>query len=255
MFTLCVNGFGYLAGQEQPDPTKKNLLFIHGAGQNSHFWSRQVSGLAPHFNTFALDLPGHHRSEGPLSPTIADMARATLNFTDAAGLSSVVPCGLSMGGAVVLQLLLDNPVRFPEAVLANTGARLRVLPDIFEAVINDYDTYLHALFHFAVPPARRTPEVKEILSSATEKKNTPALNDLKACDIFDVMPRISEIQSRVLVMGAEKDMSTPLKYLHLLNDKIENSSLAVLEGCGHFSPIESPEEFNKTMTTFLMAPS
>lgn len=255
MFTLSINGFGYLAGQEQPDPTQKNLLFIHGAGQNSHSWSPQVSGLAQHFNTFALDLPGHNQSKGPLRTTISDMARATLDFINAAGLSSVVPCGISMGGGVVLQLLLDNPTRFHEAILTNTGARLRVLPEIFDAVENNYEAYLQALFHFAVPAARRTPEVKKLLSAATEKESIPAVNDLKACDMFDVMPRLSEIRSRVLVMTAEKDMSTPLKYGRLLNDKIRNASIAVLEGCGHFSPIESPEEFNKTMTTFLMAPS
>ncbi len=250
MITSRVEGFGFLAGQEQPEPERKNLLFIHGAGQNSHFWSAQVSGLAPHFNTFALDLPGHHQSDGPLRPTVSDMAMAILDFMDATKLSSVIPCGLSMGGAVVLDLLLGHPERFPEAILVNTGARLKVLPEILDAVENNYDTYLQSLFHFAVPTAHRTPEVKKALDAATEKKNTPTINDLKACDLFDVMPRLSEIQSRVLIMAAEKDISTPLKYGHLLNDKINNTSFAVIKGCGHFSPIEAAEEFNKTIVTF-----
>ncbi|WP_300668725.1 alpha/beta fold hydrolase [Desulfoluna sp.] len=250
MITSRINGFGFLAGQAQPDPKQKNLLFIHGAGQNSHFWSHQVKGLAPHVNTFALDLPGHHRSDGPLHTTVPDMAQAVLNFMDAAGLPSVIPCGLSMGGAIVLQLLLDHPTRFPEAILANTGARLRVLPDILEAVQTNYPAYLKAMFHFAIPPAKRTPRVEDILSAATEKNNDPALADLKACDIFDVMPRLSEIQSRVLVITAEKDISTPLKYGRLLSDKIVNASLIMIQGCGHFSPIESPEEFNEKIVAF-----
>ena len=250
MFEKQTHGFGYLAGQPSHDPLKKSLLFIHGAGQNSRFWCPQVEGLSHHFNTFALDLPGHHQSQGPPMPNIPRMADTVLDFMEAANLPQVIPCGLSMGGAVVLQLLLDQPERFPEAILTNTGARLKVLPDIMDAVANHYDDYLKALFHFAVPAKRRTPELKIALLRAMETNNTVTLTDLAACDAFDVMPRLSEIQGRVLVLAAEKDLSTPLKYGQLLSDKIKNASLALLEGCGHFSSMESPEEFNKTICSF-----
>jgi len=178
------------------------------------------------------------------------MASAVLDFVEAAGFPSVVPCGLSMGGAIVLQLLLDHPARFPEAILANTGARLRVLPDILDAAQTNYDAYVKALFHFAVSEHHRTPEIQAAINTATEPQNAPAVADLTACNRFDVMPRLSEIQSRVLVMAAEKDISTPLKYGHLLSDKIENASLTIIQGCGHFSPMESPEEFNNQIVAF-----
>lgn len=251
MITSSINGFGFLAGQDQPAPERKTLLFIHGAGQNSLFWSHQVRGLAPRFNTFALDLPGHHRSDGPLRATVSDMAESVLGFMDAAGLTSVVPCGLSLGGAIVLELLLSHPDRFAEAVLVNTGARLRVLPEVLAAVRDDYDGYLKALVEFAIPNAKRTREVEATLGAATERENAPAVADLAACDAFDVMARLSGIRARVLVMAAEKDISTPLKYGHLLCDKIDNASFALIDGCGHFSPIESPKAFNKRIGAFL----
>ena len=250
MIEKQTHGFGYLAGQSAHAPHKKSLLFIHGAGQNSHFWSPQIEGLAHHFNTFALDLPGHHRSQGPPMTSVPQMAAAVMGFITTTKLPQVIPCGLSMGGAVVLQLLLDQPERFPEAILANTGARLKVLPDIMDAVANNYDDYLKALFHFAVPAKKRTPELKIAMAHAMEPDNTVTLTDLAACNAFDVMPRLSEIQSRVLVLAAEKDISTPLKYGQLLSDKLKNASLALLEGCGHFSSMESPEEFNKTIHSF-----
>jgi len=250
MMSSRLNGFGFLAGQPHPDPQRKTLLFIHGAAQNSQFWKHQVSGLAPHFNTVALDLPGHLHSEGPLCTTVAAMASAVLEFVDAAGLPSVVPCGLSMGGGIVLQLLLDHPSRFPEAILANTGARLKVLPDILEAAHSNYDAYQKALFHFVVPEPHRTPDLQTSLNTATEPQNAPAVADLSACNSFDVMHRIEEIRSRVLVLAAEKDISTPLKYGQLLSDKIPDASLKIIQGCGHFSPMESPEEFNNHIATF-----
>ncbi|VFQ45875.1 alpha/beta fold hydrolase [Desulfoluna butyratoxydans] len=251
MMSSRLNGFGFLAGQPHPDPKRKTLLFIHGAAQNSRFWEAQVSGLAPEFNTVALDLPGHCRSQGPLCTSVEEMASAVLEFMDGSGLPSVVPCGLSMGGGIVLQLLLDHPSRFPEAILANTGARLRVLPDILEAARSNYDAYQKALFHFVVPEPRRTPELKDALDMATETGNAAAVTDLTACDAFDVMDRLPEIRSRVLVLAAEKDISTPLKYGRLLSDKIPDASMKVIQGCGHFSPMESPEEFNNHIATFL----
>ncbi|SCY47782.1 alpha/beta fold hydrolase [Desulfoluna spongiiphila] len=250
MMSSRLNGFGFLAGQPHPDPHRKTLLFIHGAAQNSLFWKHQVSGLASHFNTVALDLPGHHQSKGPLCTTVEAMASAVLEFVDAAGLSSVVPCGLSMGGGIVLRLLLDHPSRFPEAILANTGARLKVLPDILEAARTNYDAYQKALFHFVVPEPHRTPALQAALGTATEPDNAPAVADLSACDSFDVMHMLTEIQSRVLVLAAEKDISTPLKYGQLLSDKIPDASLRIIQGCGHFSPMESPEEFNNHISAF-----
>ena len=250
MITAHTRGFGYLAGQASIDPAKKNLLFIHGAGQNSRFWEFQVEGLAPYVNTYALDLPGHHQSEGPAGRDIADMAHAVLDFIGAMGLTSVIPCGISMGGAVVLQLLIENPALFPEAILTNTGARLKVRPDILETVENNYEAYIKEFFLSAIPIHKQTPGVKKAFSNATESDYRITLNDLRACNAFDVMPHLSKIESRVLVMAAEKDLSTPLKYGCLLSDKIENASLALLYGCGHFSPIEAPEEFNKTMIPF-----
>ncbi len=251
MITAHTREFAYLAGQPLADPAKKNLLLIHGAGQNSRFWEHQVEGLAPHINTYALDLPGHGRSQGPTRQSIADMAHAVLEFMDAMGLTSVIPCGISMGGAIVLQLLIENPNTFPEGILTNTGARLKVLPDILDTVKNNYATYMTALFHMAIPADKRTKETKKALLNTLETDYRITYSDLMACNAFDVMTRLSTIESRVLVMAAEKDLSTPLKYGRLLSDRIENASFALINGCGHFSPIEDPEAFNKAVMSFL----
>ncbi|MCG8470852.1 MAG: alpha/beta hydrolase [Desulfobacterales bacterium] len=252
MIEKQTTSFGWLAGQHHLDPNKKTILFIHGAGFNSHLWVHQIKRLAPHFNTVAIDLPGHHRSTGQPLTTIEAYGKSVMDFIEEAQLPQVVPCGLSMGGAIVLQMLLDSPHLFGEAILVNTGARLRVLPDILDAVQNHYEAYRTSLFHFAVPENLRTDALKEALLKATEPTGEATLQDLKACDIFDVMNKVQSISARTLVMGAEKDISTPLKYARLLSDNIKQSFLSEIKGCGHFSPLEAPERVSQVMEDFLM---
>lgn len=243
--------FGWLSGNEALDPVKKTILFLHGAGQNSRFWTQQLNALSHRFNTVALDLPGHNRSEGPSLKNIPEMAEAVRQFIAEAKLPNPVPCGLSMGGAIVLQMLLDEPERFKEAILINTGAKLKVLPEILDAVKHNYEAYRTALFHFGVPSANRTDEVKLAIHRASEPTGDAAYTDLLACDAFDVMDRLHTISARTLVVGSEKDLSTPLKYAKVLRDKINYGSFSIIEGCGHFSPLESPDEVSQVMEDFL----
>ena len=132
-----INGIHFIASVWPPRPEHLTLVFVHGSGGTSAFWENQIRGLAETANTIALDLPGHGQSDGPGRDSINAYADAVAEFIDQAGPPRPVPCGLSLGGGIVLQLLLDHPERFHGAVLIGAGARLTVMPAIFEAIEKD----------------------------------------------------------------------------------------------------------------------
>ena len=75
--------------------------------------------------------------------------------------------------------------------------------------------------------------------------------DFEACNGFDVMERLTEIQAPVLVVTAEDDKMTPPKYGDFLESGIPSVSRAHITAAGHFMPVEQPKAFNQAVIDFL----
>ena len=116
------------------DPRKPTLVFIHGAGNSNVLWNSLLRGLDDRRNLLALDLPGHGRSPGTGYAALPDYARVVMDFLIRVEVPGPIPVGLSMGGAITQQLLLDYPDNFLAGVLIGTGARMKVMPVIFETI-------------------------------------------------------------------------------------------------------------------------
>ena len=129
-----LNNIAYVTGPHPFDADKPTLVFIHGSGGSHVLWENQIDAVADFANTVALDLPGHGRSKGPGMDSIGAYARAVAGFIEALGAPHPIPCGLSIGGAIVQQLLLDDADLFPAGILVSTGSRMRVMPAIFETI-------------------------------------------------------------------------------------------------------------------------
>jgi len=77
--------------------------------------------------------------------------------------------------------------------------------------------------------------------------------DFTACDTFDVMERLGEIEDPVLILTASDDKMTPLKYGTYMDEHIGNSSMVVIEDAGHLSPMEKPEEVARAIAEFVLS--
>ncbi len=239
------------AGRWPLDPEKPTLVFIHGAALSKGLWDEQVSGLSDAANTLAIDLPGHKDSAGNGHDRIEAYADAVYRIIDAAGAPRPIPCGLSMGGAVAIELLLSHPEAFAAGILMHTGAKLRVMPFIFEAIEKDFKQYEDMVVNFAVSSKMDKARAKTILGEITNPSKDAAINDFTACDRFDAMDRLALIQVPVLVVTGSEDNLTPPKYGEHLSRQIPGAQLVQLDHVGHLSPIEQPEAVNQVLRDFL----
>jgi pimeloyl-ACP methyl ester carboxylesterase len=225
------------------------LLLIHGSGGSHKNWPsllREQKGPG----VIALDLPGHGLSQGKGRDSVdayADVADAAAR---ALGLSRAVVCGHSLGSAIALALALRYPPWLAKLILVGAGARLRVMPVIFELLKTDYAKAIEmtgaAVFGPGAPPdlIRETGEAMSALPWQV------LYGDFTACDRFDVMARLGEITLPTLVVAGDKDVLTPLKYGRRLADNIQGARLVVLEGAGHLMAMEKPEEFVRAVGAF-----
>jgi pimeloyl-ACP methyl ester carboxylesterase len=244
-------GIGFITGRWPLDPRKSTLVLIHGAGGSSIFWQAQVEALAERVNTVAIDLPGHGQSHGDGHDRIEDYAQAVIDFIRAIKTPKPIPCGISLGGAVAQQLLLDCPDLFKAAIIISSGAKLKVAPDIFDAIERDIKSYVELMAIFAASKSADPDRIKRFKDDTARCKPEVLIKDFKACDRFDVMQRVGSIRSPVLLVTAEDDQVTPPKYGDFMETSLANSSRVHITKAGHIVPMEKPEAVNKAIVEFL----
>ena len=222
-------------------------VFIHGTGGWAGIWHYQTDHLP---GSTAVTLPGH--PEGAPCRTIRDAARWLKQVADREGWRDMVLVGHSLGGGIALQYALDYPEDLSGIVPIGSGARLRVLPETlsFMADMVRQPEKFPATLDDAWPKA--DPAFREVLrAKAVELGPAPFLNDLEACDQFDVMDRLTEITTPTHAIVGTEDVMTPPLYSEYLRDHMPAADVTIIEGGSHFVFVDEPERVNQAIDRFL----
>jgi pimeloyl-ACP methyl ester carboxylesterase len=244
-------GIAYTAGIWPPNPDRPTVVFIHGSGLTKGLWQYQIDDLAGHMNTLALDLPGHGESRTPAFDRVEDYAESVMRFIGAQQLPRPIPCGLSLGGAVALQMLLDDPHELAGGILIGTGARLRVHPAIFEAIAKDFTRFTDGNGLYGASSKTEPGRLAPLREMAAACPPETCLLDFRACDRFDVMTRLPEIKLPVLIVNGADDPLTPPKYSDYLEQRITHAHRVTVPDAGHLAPVEQPEAVNTGIEAFV----
>jgi pimeloyl-ACP methyl ester carboxylesterase len=224
------------------------LVLIHGAGGTHLHWPVELRRLAG-ASVYALDLPGHGRSTGQGCDTIKGYAQAVAAFLRAVNTGPVIIAGHSMGGAIAMTLALDFDVI--GAVLVGTGARLRVAPAILEGIQSNFERSVEIITRFAWSQGA-SPRLTELGKQALLDTGPDVLlGDFSACDRFDVMERLEQVQVPTLVISSSADQLTPVKYGRFLAEHIPNAHLVIIENAGHMVMLEQPNKVAEAVREFL----
>jgi pimeloyl-ACP methyl ester carboxylesterase len=228
------------------------LVLLHGAGGSRLHWPRELRRLNI-ADVYALDLPGHGKSEGAGRQSVAEYAARVLEWIKDAWVQRPVLVGHSMGGAIALQAALEAPAAVSGLVLIGSGARLRVAQPILdgssreETLAQAVDVFVDWSYSENAPRALR-----ELSARSVRETRAAALhNDFLACDKFDVMGRLGEVRAPALVMCGSEDRLTPEKYSRYLADHLPDARLVVLPGAGHMAMLEQPQAAAEAVLAFL----
>lgn len=240
----------YFSQHEEGPQGAPPLVLIHGAGGTHLHWPPELRRLPGH-TIYALDLPGHGRSEGEGCADILCYRDVVLDWADALGIKTFVPMGHSMGGAITIELALGAPDRLCCLILVATGARLRVHPKILQGLLEAPETTAQLLAEWAYGE-RPDPQMLQLYVRRTLEIPPSIIHgDFAACNQWDRMQDIIRIQLPTLIIGGEADRLTPPKYLHYLHDRIPNSQLVLIPGAGHMVMLEAPGAVCAAVQEFL----
>ncbi|WP_136715434.1 alpha/beta fold hydrolase [Halorientalis salina] len=229
------------------------ILYVHGSGGTHEVWTAQYGRQENDAPAVAIDLSGHGDSDDvdtalgdeTLDAYAADV-RAVMRETGAE-----ILVGNSLGGAVLLHLVLETDVDPGGLVLAGTGAKLTVHPDLRELLAEDFERaidVLHGddmLFHDPDPAhVEGSKDAMRAVGRAVTER------DFLSCHEFDVRDRIDEIDVPTLALVGEHDSLTPVDFHEYLADEIPDAELTTIEDAAHLAMIERPDAFDAAVDRF-----
>ncbi len=225
------------------------IVLVHGAGGSSKSWSEQLAIFDGQYNAWAMNLPGHGKSEGSLLSNINDMTKFINDFIEALSLDKFVLVGHSMGGAIAQEFALQYPEQLRGLVLIATGARLKVSQEILDTLAAGRMPFkdVNHLYGSSTPDNKREEALREM------NELTPDLYwaDFEACNKFDKVVSAEKITVTSLIMVGDEDVMTPLKYSQFLSSKLPNAQLSIIKGAGHMCMQEKPTEVTAEIERFI----
>jgi len=235
------------------------MVFSNSLGTDHRLWDRQMPAVQDRFRVVRYEACGHGVSDLPRGRvTIERLAQDLLALLDHVGVDRAVVCGCSLGGVLALWLAVNRPERLTGAVLANTGAkvgtdeswnaRIAAVRAGGTAGVRD-----QVVGRFLTPEFRaRDPETTSLISGMLEATNPDGY--IAACEALresDLRADAARVRVPVLIIGSERDQSTPPALSRELHASIEGSELVMIADAAHLSNVEQPELFNGALTRFV----
>ena len=234
------------------------LVLIHGFGGDYQNWQFNQPDLAVDRVVHALDLPGHGGSSKTLTgadvPALAAAVRAALA---ALGVERFHVAGHSLGGAIGLQLALDEPKRVASVTLVCSAG---LGPDINIGYIDAFirsdkrkDMKATVEQLFADPSFVSRDMVDDLLKYKRLDGVLPALRTIADAVFADgrqttiLADKLAGLDVPVQAIWGEADRIVPVAHAAAVPEARRH----VLAGAGHMVHIEKPAEVNRLIGEFV----
>lgn len=230
------------------------VLFLHGIRGNRRNWSPQLAAFSRQFRAAAWDARGYGDSddyEGPLQfdHFIGDVLRVAEHFKA----QKIHLVGLSMGGRIARNVALRYPDRLHSLTLVNTTPGFDALSTtdvrrfVTERSKPSAETIRELLSSRAQPGA-----YEQLTESVALLRSKSFLKTLEASVAQDRAAPIENIRVPTLVVASDDDAVYSIETAREMARRIPGAQLAVIQGAGHLSNLEQPEQFNQVVLNFLM---
>lgn len=231
-------------------PDQPALLLIHGAMGSHLDWPAALRQL-PNTAVYAIDLPGHGRSDPPARSTISAYADIVVSLITALDLPRVVITGHSMGGAIAQEIATRQPAFLAGLVLLGTSARLRVSPMILSTARTQPEVVVDFVLTHALNPDVPAALRHQARQQLSQVDPDVIYSDFAACQQFDLRQQLDQIQVPALVISGAEDEMVPAKYGRSLADALPDANYINLPATGHYLMLEQPTAVANAIQTFL----
>ena len=217
----------------QEEGNGESFIFLHGNGENSSYFKKQIDYFQSKYRVIALDTRGHGKSPRGKAPfTIEQFACDLYDFMTSHRISSAVILGFSDGANIAMRFAIKHPDMVNALIL--NGGNLNA-----KGVKRTIQIPIEIGYKIAKRFATKSPDAKRNAEMLGLMVNEP---NIKLCEL-------SQITSPTLVVCGTRDM---IKESHTkeIATSISNAKLTIIKG-NHFIANECHAEFNQAVDDFL----
>lgn len=250
MFAATRDGtkiFYELSGQTN---STRRVALLHSLAMDHTFWAPIVERLKGEAAVLTLDCRGHGKSDKPAGPyTVELFADDVADLFDGLGWDKAVVAGASMGGCVSLAFAVRHPQRVTGLGLFDTTSCYCAPAPWEERAQKALTEGLSSLTNFQQTRwfsdkfRAENPAVVKAALDVFLANELPAYAEtcrmLGAADLRAALPSI-KVPARIIV-GSE-DYATPVDMAKTMHEGIPGSTMEIIEGARHLSPLEIPDK-------------
>jgi pimeloyl-ACP methyl ester carboxylesterase len=254
-------------------------LLLHGGGFDAAGFSYRhaiepLSHLRP---VLAVDWPGYGGSDTPdLRYDLAYYARLLERLMDSLGIERAALVGVSMGGGAALSFALRSPERVEKLVLVASYGLGKDIPYgrlgyflvhtplaadmVYELLRRSRRSLRWGLRRIVHDPRVVSDElVEEARHLLCQPASGRAFRSFRKSEVgwgglnTDLSHRLGELAVPTLLVHGEHDRVVPVEWARRAHERLPDSELRIVQGCGHWPPRECPDEFNRAVAGFLGA--
>lgn len=249
------------------------LVLVHGVGGSSLTYSANIEALARHHRVYAVDVPGHGRSEKPLEYEVEGAVPFIAAFIKEVCGGPAALVGMSAGGLMCALTAATHPELVTHLVLVSSaglgrdvalGLRLLAMPVTWRIVETARPTpegVRFAMRRVVFDPACLSDEMIDLLCEDRARPgNARAMLRALRSNIgvlglkrFRRHTRtLRRVAAPVMVVWGRQDRLIPVRHAYRAARWFgRHTRLHVLDGCGHWLPYERPHEFNRLVLDFV----
>lgn len=240
----------YYRLHESGDLSRPPLVLIHNLGGNSLDWPAEIRRFAGRI--FALDLPGHGKSEGAGQQSISGYAESVVAFLKTLALEGVLVIGYGMGGAIALELGLRHRALLAGLCILNSGASLPIPTSILEnaAHAQTRPTAVRDLASRMAGPQTEATILQHLIERLMQTRPSVFYADLLACDSFHISRQLKRMRLPVLIICGTEDRFTPPACAQPLVNGLPQAALQTIDGASHLAVWEQPRRIAALIDVF-----
>jgi pimeloyl-ACP methyl ester carboxylesterase len=253
------------------------ILCLHGLGASMFSWRHFITPFSQNNKLILVDFKGCGKSPKPKDThySIEEKTDDIYKLIIEENLKNLTLVGNSLGGGVALLLAIRlgelEPTRLSRLVLIDSAGDKRYMPAHLKLV----RSLLGAPIVYLSPVKLAAKIVlgmcyfdkKKITSEQVEAYASPMaspggrhalLQTARQCippNIDELLAKVKTITVPTFLLWGREDGITPLKVGELLHQAIPNSTLEIIEQCGHIPQEEKPDETIARISRFLAMPA